>query len=233
MNIIEKSELKDIIHQREMLGGESELYTCIFNNKILIYKEPYDFTEEQISTLEKISSIKNKKLTLPMHLVYDKNKFSGYLTEYLYNYLSIFYLKDINLKKRIMILKHAKDTILSMHSNNIIHLDLSPANIMCKGSKIKIIDFDDSVYNFNYKPSLLNSYARSYLKLNDLDYSVDIFLFNITTLSLIFDIPFYDILKSYTRPKIDNTLSGEKEEIWQKIKEKKRLENTDFLIDYY
>lgn len=233
MNIIKKTELKDIIRQREMLGSEADLYTCIFDNKILVYKEPYEFTEEQINTLEKISCIKNKKLTLPMYLVHDKNKFSGYLTEYLYNYLSIFYLRDINLKKKIMILKRAKDAILSMHSKNIIHLDLSLANIMCKGTKIKIIDFDDSVYNYNYKPSLLNSYARSYLKQNDLNYSIDIFIFNITTLSLIFNIPFYDILKSSTESKIDDMLSGEKREIWQKTKEKRKLENTDFLIDYY
>lgn len=229
MNIIYKDELSSIIPSSEMFGSKGYIYTCIFNNKIFIYKEISNFNEEQINTLEVISTVKDKNLVLPKFLVYDKNKFSGYITEYLNNYLPLFNFDYLNLDKKIKILKRTKQIILNVHKENIIHMDLNPFNILCKKSKIKIIDFDESIYNFNKNSSALNPLVLKYLNKNDLDFGVDIFMFNVTTLSLLFNIPFYDILNSC----IENKLSIESKEILKKMKKFERINNDDFIINNY
>lgn len=229
MNIAYKDELSSIIPSSDMFGNENYLYTCIFNNKIFIYKEIPNFNGEQINTLESISTIKNQNLTFPKFLVYDKNKFSGYITEYLNNYLPLFSLDDLDLDKKIKILKITKKIILNMHKENIIHMDLNPFNILCKKSKIKIIDFDDSIYKFNKNSNNLNPLVLEYLNKNEIDFGVDIFIFNITTLSLLFNIPFYDVLKY----PIEEKLNNEKLEKFEKTKKLQKLTDNDYLIDYY
>ena len=126
-------------------------------------------------------------------------------------------------------LKKAKKIILNMHKNNLIHMDLNPFNILYRRSKIKIIDFDDSIYKSNKTPNNLNKLVLKYLSKNDLDYSVDVFMFNITTISLLFDISFYDVFEDC----IEEKLTDEKKEIFEKTKKLQKLNNSDFLIDYY
>lgn len=229
MNIAYKDELSSIIPSSDMFGSKSHIYTCIFNNNIFIYKEIPNLDEDTINTLEVISTIKNKNLVLPEFLVYDKNKFSGYIIQYLNNYLPLFSLDDLDLDKKIKILKITKKIILDMHKENIIHMDLNPFNILCKKSKIKIIDFDDSIYKFNRNSNNLNPLVLEYLNKNKIDFGVDIFIFNITTLSNIFNIPFYDVLKY----PIEEKLNNEKLEIFEKTKKLQKLTDNDYLIDYY
>lgn len=229
MKIVNKSELNSIMPSSDMFSNKNGLYTCIFNDKIFLYKEIMNFSEEQINTLETVSTIKDKNLIFPEFLVYDKNKFSGYVTKYLNGYSPICDSDDLNLNERIKMLKKARKIILNMHKNNLIHMDLNPFNILYKRSKIKIIDFDDSIYKSNKTPTNLNKLVLEYLSKNDLDYSVDVFMFNITTISLLFDISFYDVFEDCTEEK----LTDEKKEVFEKTKKLQKLNNNDFLIDYY
>lgn len=227
MNIVYKEELDSKITASDMFGSKGFIYTCIFNDKIFVYKEIPNITDEQINNLEIISTIKNKNLVFPKFLVYDKNKFSGYITEYI-NYLNLYNLNYLSKDKKIKILKLVKKAILNMHKDKIIHTDLHPFNILYKNKKVKIIDFDNSIYKFNRNLNNLNPLALKYLDKNDLDFDVDIFMFNITTLSFLYDIPFYDVLNF----KIDENLSNEEEEICDKVKRFKKLNENDYLIDY-
>lgn len=188
MEIISKDMLQNIIYQEKMLGSQAELYTCFFDNKIYIYKEPFNYSQNLIDLHERLAPIHNSKLILPEVLVSKHNKIVAYLTS-LSNYSALFYLKSLNLKKKIFILKQAKKAIMSMHEDNIIHCDLHTANILYKGGKVKIIDFDSCVYG-NNEPESLNKYAEEYLKTNGVSPSLDIFMFNISTISFLYNIAF-------------------------------------------
>lgn len=227
MEIISKDIIIDSMHRSEMIGSQADLYTCFFDNKKYVYKEPYDYSQNLIDLHERLSHIHNKKLILPQILVSEHGKIVAYLTR-LSHFSPIFYLQNLSLKKKIDILNQAKKAIISMHQSHIIHCDLHTANIMYKGGKVEIIDFDSCVYGSN-TPESLNKYAKNYLKINDISPSLDIFIFNISTISFLYNISFLDVFKFDFMCNLD----GEKEEVWQKTKAKKELTYNDFLINYY
>lgn len=227
MEIVKKENLENVIYQEEMLGSQADLYTCFFDNKIYVYKEPFNYSQNMIDLHERLATVHNRELILPEILVSEHNKIVAYLTS-LSNFSELYYLKSLKLKKKIFILKQAKKTIMSMHKDNIIHCDLHIANILYKDGKIRIIDFDSCVYG-NNKPESLNKYAKSYLETNDISPSLDIFMFNILTISFLYNIAFFDVFNFDFICNLDE----EKKEIWQKTKSKKELTYDDFLINYY
>lgn len=227
MEIISKDSIRDNLHKSRMIGSQAELYTCFLDDKKYVYKEPYDYSQNLIDLHEKLSLIHNKKLILPEILVSEHGQIVAYLTR-LSHFSPISYLQNLGLKKKIHILNQAKKAIISMHQSHIIHCDLHTANIMYKNGKVEIIDFDSCVYG-NNAPESLNKYAESYLEINDISPSLDIFIFNISTISFLYNISFLDVFKFDFMCNLDN----EKEEVWQKTKAKKELTYDDFLINYY
>lgn len=227
MEIVKKETLKNIKYQEKMLGSQADLYTCSFNNKIYVYKEQFHYSQNMINLHERLSTIHNKVLILPEILVSDDNNIVAYLTN-LSNYLALFYLQSISLKEKKFILNQVKKAIVSMHQDNIIHCDLHTANILYKGGKVKIIDFDSCVFG-NNNPESLNIYAWDYLKTNNISTSLDIFMFNILTISFLYNIAFFDAF----RFDFICNLNEKQQEIWQKTKSKKELTYDDFLINYY
>lgn len=117
-----------------------------------------------------------------------------------------------------------------MHKLGIIHCDLHTANIMYKESDIKIIDFEDASYR-NIIPDHFSKHSKNYLEHNTLSPSVDIYNFNIDTVSILYNVSWSDIFEySFT---FENKLTPKQKEIWVKTKEKKELTSNDYLIDYY
>lgn len=227
MEIVKKEDLENILYQEKMLGSQAELYTCFFDNKVYVYKEPFHYSQNMIDLHERLTNIRNQNLILPEFLVSKNNKIVAYLTGFS-KFSSLYYLQSLPLKKKIFILKQAKKAIMSMHKNNIIHCDLHTANMLYRGGKIKIIDFDSCVFG-NNEPDTLNKFARDYLKINAISPSLDIFIFNISTISFLYNVAFCDAFKF----DFVCNLNEEQDEIWQKTKQKKELTYNDFLINYY
>lgn len=232
MELIHFGNLKNITENNTLISEISNLYVCTFNEKKYIYKKADFFKKKQYGLFNKLSNIENNHLILPQYIIKNSFRPVGYLTEYLENYNSLFNIvadkKNIN---RIKLLKIIKDAIIEMHKTGIIHCDLHSANIMYKDYDVKIIDFDFSSFNYS-EPNGLNDFAKQYLEHNPLDISLDIYLFNITTMSVLYDIPFFDVFN------LEYVIYGymeEKEQIeaWQKTKQKKELTYDDFLINYY
>ena len=228
MNKIVFDDLKNI-KQINMLGSESTLYTCSLNNRLYLYKQPNDYTKELANKMSDLININSNYLITPKHIIYGSNyqKPVGYLIEYLEDYQSLYYLKKSQ-DDIINILKKVKEAIIEMHKLGIIHCDLHPANIMSNKDNIKIIDFDTSKY-LNHHPRHYNQYSAKYLENNRLNKAIDIYNFNIDTLSCIYNISWCDIFN------FDNiiNLNEEQQKVWQKTKEKKELTYDDFLIDRY
>lgn len=228
MDKIYFSDLESI-SENNMLGSESAIYNCFFNNKFYLYKQPLAFKQDIAEKMNLLTNIDNPYLITPKFIIYGDNyqKPIGYLLYYLEKYKSLYYLK-ISKEEKIDVLKKVKEAIIEMHKLGIIHCDLHVANIMCSKDDVKIIDLDSSKY-LNYEPDDFNSYSQEYLKINKLDKSVDIYNFNIDTFSCLNNIAWDHVFDfDYTA-----NLNDEQNKIWQKTKEKKELTYDDFLIDRY
>lgn len=229
MEIVKKEELENVMYQNNMMASQAIIYKCNYNGKSYIYKKiPYYFyPKEMVELYKKLSYIHNKNLILPKFLVSSGDYIIGYLTHFI-DFPILTDLQDTNIKEKIIIIKCVKEAILSMHKSGIIHCDLHTANIMYKDGQTKIIDFDSCVYD-NNKPYSLNAYAEDYLKTNDISPSLDIFMFNISTISFLYNIAFFDVFDFDFVCNLDK----DQEKIWQKTKSKKELTYNDFLINYY
>ena len=231
MDVVYQKELIDLSYRQEMLGSEADIFTCKLDDKEYIFKKLYCINKEQIAKLKRISSINESALVTPKILVKSvDNNYIGYLTEYFKNSKTLYTLMETKTNaEKIDILKKARKIIELMHQYDIIHCDLHSANILYDGSICKIIDFDLCAYK-KYRPTSYNMYATKYLANNELDKVLDTFIFNIDTISIIYNISWPDVLTH--SPVFENKMSTNQNKIWQKVKEKK-LAYEDFLIDHY
>lgn len=229
MEIVKKEELENIVYQTNMIGSQAKLYTCYLDGKIYVFKKIpyYYYPDDMVALFKRLSCVNNEDLILPEILISDYNHIIGYLTS-LSNFLALIDLHNLSFNEKVAIINCAKKAVISMHKNNIVHCDLHTANIMYKDGKCKIIDFDSCVYG-NNKPESLNKYAEDYLKTNGISPSLDIFMFNISTISFLYNIAFFDVFNFDFVCNLDK----EQDKVWQKTKSKKELTHDDFLINYY
>lgn len=230
MNIVHKEDLKNLCLQEDFQGSEANFYTCLFDNKHYIYKEPiYTINKDSLKLYQKLESINETSLLIPKIFVF-KNRIIGHLTEQLFNYSLLYDLKNNTIDKKIQILKLVKEKIVKMHELGIIHCDLHIYNVMYNNENIKIIDFENCSYK-DIIPIYFSHYSKNYLRNNPLSPSVDIYNFNIDTASILYNVSWPDIFKfSFT---FEDKLTPRQKEIWVKTKEKKELTSNDYLIDYY
>ena len=228
MDKIYFNELKNVT-ESNMIGSESTIYKCFFNNRFYLYKQPHEINEYLSEKLNLLKEINNTYLVTPKIIIYGNNfkKPIGYLINYLDNYKSLYDL-ELSKTEKIKILKMTKLAIIEMHKLEIIHCDLHTANIMYNKNSIKIIDFDASRF-LNYVPSYFNKYSKEYLEKNYINESIDIYNFNIDTFCLLNNIAWDSVFK------FDDTinLTEAQNKVWKKTKEKKELTYDDFLIDRY
>lgn len=228
VNKIYFNDLKNV-SETNMVGSESTIYKCLFNNKFYLYKQPHEINQDLADKLNTLICIKNEYLVTPRIIIYDNNfkKPIGYLLNYLDDYKSLYYL-ELSKEEKIKILKMTKLAIIKMHKLGIIHCDLHTANIMYNRHDVKIIDFDSAKF-LNYNPGYFNQYSREYLEQNIISKAIDIYNFNIDTFALLNNIAWDNVFKfDYI-----TSLTNEQMKIWQKTKEKKELTYDDFLIDRY
>ncbi len=219
------SDLKNVEENNNLLGSESILCDCFYENKHYIYKQPNGYDEETFKKMMSLSKISNEYFLIPKIFVYQNNPI-GYLLPYLDGYKSFYEIDDKTKKQKIKLLKLAKEAIISMHNEGIIHGDLHTANIMFKDNDIKIIDFESVKYK-KYSFGNMNDFSKEYLKINKPNKSIDIYNFNIDTVSILYNYNWHYV---FQKQKLD---TKEQQLIWQKTKEQKKLTYSDFLIDRY
>ncbi len=228
MITISFDKLENVQENTKLKGSESILCDCFYNKKHYIYKQPNNYDETTFKKLMALSEISNHSFLVPEIFVYQTRPI-GYLLTYLEGYESFYDISsNFNKKKKekIKLLKLAKETIIKMHDLGIIHGDLHTANIMYKNDDIKIIDFESSKYK-DYDFGNMNNYSKDYLSVNGPNISIDIYNFNIDTISLLYNYNWHFATQK-------NKLETEEQQIiWDKTKNKKKLTYSDFLIDRY
>ena len=169
-------------------GTFADIYTANFNGNTVCYKKFLDSIDCNFAQrLEKSTLVDVcDKLVFPKLLV-DDYGYKGYVSDY-FPYFNINLLKHCSANEKVMVLKNAKALIEKMHNDyKIIHGDLHSGNIMFdrKSKDCVIIDFDACSFDdVLVDKAHTNEYVQSYIYYNGMDFSMDVFMYNLTTFTI-------------------------------------------------
>ena len=167
-------------------GSDSFIYECDFLGKkyaFKLYEEPEAiFNPDFERKMDILKSMKLSRSVLPSYIVLDKGHKVGFLTEF---------LKDggtYKIEKPTLVYKSllsAKDAILELHDNDVVHCDIHSGNFLTRNGPPLLHDFDISQI-LSYQKSGFNmdncSYAAyKFVSKNGVVKNLDIFLFNLLT----------------------------------------------------
>lgn len=192
----------------ELTNKEFEKFLTLFNTSyesIIYYKDDIiykifrrdkDSNNKYAKYDENVLENKKKKIMLlnemdldehflkPQDLVYIDGEFRGYTMEF----ASLDTLGDYMFNKRkdkIKYLKEARNLITKAHEKGIILGDVNVFNFIFKDNFLALGDLDNATI-FPYKTDVFNeNISGRYLYYHPLDKNLDIFLFNIMSLSLL------------------------------------------------
>lgn len=201
-----RSYLGSITKYSELgFGSNATVYLSEYFGSNVAYKEfwnpkyVYAIKDEIIQ----LSEYTDTKFIFPDKIIYEKPKdeiFKGYTMEILYKYKQLLELYSLDKTKKISLLLKARELVEELHKKyKIIHADLAPWNFMYNEEidNIVLTDFDTSL---KIKPSIQlndichNEIALEYAKTNKIDESLDIFLFNLCSYSLLNNVHFFNTI---------------------------------------
>lgn len=212
-------------------GSFGEINKCNINGRVFAYKSFFEpsYIMPKIIKLNKLSEIEDDGLITPKFWVKDGYiLFDGYLTTYCEGKT----FKKVDKKEIIPALKHMKNTILRMHSYNLIHGDLHLGNMMYEKDKSFILDFDNSSFKGNkINIEQVNDYAAEYIKKYGINKALDVFTFNLTTFSLINNCNFWGVRMEVDKKNYGYFSSKEAIELCNQFFLEKTYSDEDFLID--
>jgi len=201
------------IHEAELelinmidYGSEGITYNVNYNGQLYPYKKLDNKKSipnkiEKLKLFNKIQIPSNIHIVKPKAIVYNED-YNGYLMDYIDN-LSLDNLININIKKKINILKKIKETIIFLNNNNIIHGDLKCNNFLYDGLNPILIDIDNMWIN-DYLYDLENYFIKEYIKnCGKVDKNLDKFEFNLLTYCFINKITYFKKYKEKIQENID------------------------------
>ena len=130
-------------------GTYGTIRKCLFNDKeyaLKEFKDPFYLVGKRWK-LSSLGYVNRKELLTPKFWVKKDDETNMYLSDWC-DGKNIEAYSDYNIKEKIDVLKKAKEAILVMHDENIIHADLIGSNIMVSSNQdAKIVDFDNATFN--------------------------------------------------------------------------------------
>lgn len=214
-------------------GYYGKIKKCTFNNKIYAYKE---FKNEKylISKKRKLSNLSEitiPGLIVPKYWVKKDKSTNAYLTIF-EDKDNISSLSKENFEQKFKTLKNAKELILTMHKEGIIHSDLHSGNILFKNKICSIIDFDNCTFKtyWTFKNDA-NDYCRNFINVYGISPELDIFLFNLLTYEILNDVKYYTLRKNISENKYGIFDNKEGIRICKSLFLDDKYPNKDFLID--
>lgn len=242
-----KSYLGSINKYSELgYGSQSNVYMCDYLDSLFAYKEFWNpkVVEFIKDRLFKLSEYHNDyRFVFPYKFIYEKatdENFIGYIMDCLYKYEKLSSLVELDYYKKIDILKKSRHLLYNFHKDyNSIHTDICPWNIMynLEQDKVTLIDFDTYI-DLNNKPKYLcdfySIYSSFYADNVGIDKDLDIFLFNLTTYSMLTGIEYHDVLKAINNNELDFFESSKVRDIFKSYKniECNKSLKKEYVIDY-
>jgi len=240
-----RSYLGSITKYNELgMGAFSRVYMAEYFERLVAYKEFLCESDvRKKMNIQKLTGIQDDNFVFPYKLIYEKRDddiFKGYVMNYLENYKKLSDCLEFDYSKKVDILKRIRQSIDLLHSKyGVIHTDISPWNIMYneKYDEVKLIDFD-LCKDIKDKELLMYSYmneaASYYAKYISADKDLDMFVFNITTYSLLnnkdFLTSFYELIEQGNKGFINNSVTSILDS-YKNIKNNKSLKK-EYIIDY-
>lgn len=153
--------------------------------KIFINKNDIENKRIKLERMDK--RLDHEIFTTPRELLYHEGEFIGYAMPLHKFYNTLYWISNSdNYKAKLQYLKLLKAALVKLHQENAVYVDLNPSNIMYdpKKTRIKLIDMDNiAIDELPYDTACQT--ARKYIEKNGFDQSVDTYMLNILTLSLL------------------------------------------------
>lgn len=235
METINYNELKIIDKDEYSSGTFGEIRRCILDGKLYALKtfiDPFYLVGKRMK-IEYLSEVNQKELITPKLWVKKDDETSSYLTDWCDANDVGFLKKEENLNKKIKTLKKAKEAILVMHNENIIHGDLVDSNIIVdEKDNCYIIDFDNATYN-GYDTFLcdVNDFSHDFIKKYGIRKEIDIFLFNLITFSVINGCKLETVRQNILQGNFRYFDNDDSKKICDTFHLDYQIPNKDFLID--
>lgn len=168
-------------------GSFGRVFKCFYDGKtyaLKIFPNASFLTSKKAKLNSIEAKVNNPRLVIPRFWVSNGSKKMGYLSSVI-NGKNIEEIDVYEQKEKIRILKKAKNAVISMQKEGLIHADVSKSNIMIDNDQIKIIDFDNCTYNgFKTNPAECRDLAKEFINVYGLRPELDVFLFNLLTFEL-------------------------------------------------
>lgn len=183
-------------------GRFSNFYMADLEGKQYVYREFKDKIPQDI--IRNIANLTDERYSeeylTPLFLVHNfsKNAFDGYLTEPNDRLITLDEIEDYERKKEV--LREAKSIITKLHKYyGRVHGDVNISSILfdTDSEKVFLQNFDNSIKIGQSLESqkFFSEYIKNYLKYNPLDYSVDIYSFNLNTLAILSGLTPHEVIK--------------------------------------
>ena len=229
---MEKISINDIkIVKNINYGSFSKIYEIVFNNKKYAFKQFKDgriYAKGLIPKYEQLNEFSLKKSVVPNVFVED-GKMNGFLMP-LHSHKCFSFLYSCPLEYQIQTLKNAKNALLELHTNNIIHGDIHVGNFLLR--ECLLTDFDNSQFKrFLLNPELCSAEAMNFLTTYKLSKDLDIYLFNFMTFSILNECYYYNLESRISDKKYGVFTSKDSIKICKSLLLEDKVFNNDFLID--
>lgn len=234
MKTIDYNDLIIIDNDCYNSGSFGIIRRCIYNNKEYALKEFKQkfYLAGKKRKLSSLSDINQKGLLTPKFWVKKDNNTNRYLSDWC-DGKNIEAYSDYETQEKINILKKAKEQILIMHDEKIIHSDLIGSNIMVSSNQdTNIIDFDNSTFD-NYKtiPRDTNDLSIEFIKRYGIKKEIDVFLFNVLTFYIINDCSPHLVRRNILADNLKYFDNPESKKVCKTLLLEHKTPSKDFLID--
>lgn len=197
-------ESKNFNFKQRFSGYESNVFLYDDNNLIKIFKtNNNEILNNKYKKLEILSHLSTSDV-LPTALIYIDGNFKGYKSVYRKNFYSINGFEQ-NKKIKNEILKDVLEKMNYYHSLNIYFGDIHQNNVLFNKETKEVIlcDLDNfSINNLDFDKK--NNYQELYLKFSTSKEKMDLFIFNLLTISYMQNISYPYVLDFL----LDNGLKG-------------------------
>lgn len=200
MRVINLRDIK--IGDKIGAGAHSVVRKCTIDDKEYAIKLlNYTYPKTIVNNIYKMTDMSfNENFIAPLYIVENSaGDFLGYITKYNENNISS--NKIIDYETKILFLKEAKVLVENLHNEyKLVHGDLVNENMLYnkKNKNSYLIDFDTaiSIGESYEKLQLVRLFLQEYLKYYRVDENMDAYLFNTTTLSMLGNYNYMELLFS-------------------------------------
>lgn len=139
----------NIAFSNEIYINENKLYKIYSGNCEFYLKQNLNSREQFVEYLINLEEFNG--CVVPNGKIYNQNQFVGVCMKYYRNYFNLYNLlfDEIDWKVKINILKQTSIILKNIHERDIVHGDIHLGNIITNLNDTRIIDLDESFFNFS------------------------------------------------------------------------------------